>query len=95
MGRVLFATVLLAGILYGSNSDTSANDKSPANPDNSLVQNDSAASIAMDNIPSEPLQIAAVDYCYAGSLFDPTTGENVELFVLCEEDGLEQNIDLA
>lgn len=94
MGRVLFATVLLAGIFYGSNSNTSANDKSPANPDNSLVQNDSA-SIAMDNIPSEPLEIAAVDYCYAGSLFDPTTGESVELFVLCEEDGLEQNIDLA
>jgi hypothetical protein len=95
MGRVLFATVLLAGILYGSNTHTSANDKSPANPDNSLVQNDSAASIAMDNIPSEPLEIAAVDYCYAGSLLDPTTGESVELFVLCEEDGLEQNIDLA
>lgn len=90
MGRVLFPTVLLAGMLYGSNGAASTNDKPLVVPENRAVQSDAAASI-----PSEALEIAAVDYCYAGSLIDPTTGEGVDFFVLCEEDGMEQNIDLA
>lgn len=88
MGRVLFATVLLAGMLYGSNGAASTNDKPLVIPKNSSVQSDTG-------IPSELVEIAAVDYCYAGSLIDPTTGESVDFFVLCAEDGLEQNIDLA
>lgn len=88
MGRVLFATVLLAGMLYGSNGAASTNDKPLVIPINSSVQSDTG-------IPRESVEIAAVDYCYAGSLIDPTTGESVDFFVLCAEDGLEQNIDLA
>ena len=90
MGRVLFATVLLAGMLYVNNGAASTNVKPLVIQETSAVQSDAAASI-----PSEALEIAAVDYCYAGSLIDPTTGESVDFFVLCEEDGLEQNIDLA
>ena len=39
--------------------------------------------------------IAAVDYCYTGSISDPTTGEIIDLYVLCEGDGVEENLDLA
>jgi hypothetical protein len=90
MGRVLFATGLLAGMLFGSNGAASTNVKPLVVPENRAVQSAAGASI-----PSESVEIAAVDYCYAGSLIDPTTGESVDFFVLCEEDGPEQNIDLA
>lgn len=95
MGRVLFATVLMAGMLYGNNGAASTNVKPLVIPENSSVQSAAAVSIASEIISSEAREIAAVDYCYAGSLIDPTTGESVDFFVLCEEDGLEQNIDLA
>lgn len=90
MGRVLCATVLLAGMLYGTNGAASTNDKPFVISEDSFVQRSTGA-----RIPSEAVEIAAVDYCYAGSLIDPTTGEGVDFFVLCEEDGMEQNIDLA
>jgi hypothetical protein len=48
-----------------------------------------------ESIPRETIQFAAIDYCYAGSIIDPSTGEGVDLFVPCPEDGPEQNIDLA
>jgi hypothetical protein len=99
MGRALFATVLLAGIIYGRNDAASMDDRPLATRESSSVQVDTmespAASNAIEKTPREALEIAAVDYCYAGSLIDPTTGESVDLFVLCEEDGLEQNMDLA
>jgi hypothetical protein len=44
---------------------------------------------------SERLMLAGVDYCYGGSLVDPNTGEVVELYVPCPEDGFEQNMDFA
>ena len=44
---------------------------------------------------AEPVQISAIDYCYYGTIQDPVTGENVELYLLCPEDGFEQNMDLA
>jgi len=87
MKRLFFATVLLAGMLYGSNGAASTN-----NTENGSYE---SAGIASDIIRAEALEIAAVDYCFAGSLIDPTTGESVDFFVLCDEDGLEQNIDLA
>ena len=87
MKRLFFATLLLAGMLYGSNGATSTN--------NTANGSSESAGIASDIIRTEALEIAAVDYCFAGSLIDPTTGESVDLFVLCDEDGLEQNIDLA
>ena len=43
----------------------------------------------------ETLQLAGIDYCHAGSSIDPNTGENVDLYVPCPEDGFEQNIDFA
>jgi hypothetical protein len=54
-----------------------------------------AAETVNESIPCEPIRLAAIDYCYAGSIADPSTGEGVDLFVPCPEDGPEQNIDLA
>jgi hypothetical protein len=51
--------------------------------------------VNMEYIPGETVEVVAVDYCYAGSIADATTGETVDLFVLCAEDGVEQNIDVA
>jgi hypothetical protein len=44
---------------------------------------------------SEPLEIASVDYCYAGSMVDPASGEKVDLFVFCTDDAIAGNLDLA
>lgn len=44
---------------------------------------------------TEPVQLVAIDYCFSGSIEDPITGETVDLYVLCPEDGFEQNIDFA
>jgi hypothetical protein len=44
---------------------------------------------------SELLQIAGVDYCYAGSMVDPTSGETIDLFVFCGDDAIAGNLDLA
>jgi hypothetical protein len=39
--------------------------------------------------------IVSIDYCYVGSVTDPNTGETVDLYVFCQGDGIEQNLDLA
>ncbi len=78
MRQALFATALLAGMIYGSDGAASPNGH-PETFSNEAVD----------------VKIAAIDYCFAGSISDPVTGESVDLFVLCDEDGLEQNIDLA
>lgn len=99
MGQTLFATVLLAGMLFGSSAAAAVDHKPLGNAVNSPVQSgtekSAAGESAIENGPKGAVEVAAVDYCYAGSIMDPTTGESVDLFVLCEEDGLEQNIDLA
>jgi hypothetical protein len=43
----------------------------------------------------EPFELVAVDFCYKGSTVDPTTGEVVDLYVMCTGDGVEQNLDIA
>jgi hypothetical protein len=44
---------------------------------------------------SELLKTVSVDLCYAGTMVDPTTGENLDLFVLCTNDAIAGNMDLA
>ena len=55
----------------------------------------STSSDGNQSLASEAPLFAAIDYCHSGMLQDPTTGEIVELYVLCPEDGFEQNIDFA
>jgi hypothetical protein len=78
--------LVLAGSLFSAASNSSAIDKASTE-----LLNDKA----QENFGGASYDIAAVDYCYAGSAVDPATGEQVDLFVLCSEDGMEQNIDLA
>ena len=79
MRHTLFASLLFAGVLYSDAPMASERYSTRAN----------------DTFLSATVEIAAVDFCYAGSIVDPTTGESVDLFVICEEDGAEQNMDLA
>jgi hypothetical protein len=44
---------------------------------------------------SEFLKTASVDLCYAGTMVDPRSGENLDLFVLCTNDAIAGNMDLA
>ena len=49
----------------------------------------SATDDAATRTVGQPM-IAATEYCYAGSIVDPTTGEEVDLYNLCTDD-----LDLA
>ncbi|HKY09862.1 MAG TPA: hypothetical protein VJQ55_16550 [Candidatus Binatia bacterium] len=93
MRHELFATMLLAGALYAS--DGAAYMLDNPSPENMSIQTEAPAPVVSETDRNELLQLAAIDYCYAGSIVDPATGESVDLFVLCAEDGLEQNMDLA
>ena len=95
-----FLSLSLAGLLFANPAKSLANDNSePMNPESNAVEKrtqefPSDKSTRQRN-PAEPFQLAAVDYCYAGSVVDPATGEVVDLFVLCAEDGFEQHLDIA
>jgi hypothetical protein len=45
--------------------------------------------------PTAPLEFAAVDLCYRGSVVDSETGEVTELYTPCSEDAIEGNLDLV
>lgn len=88
------ASLFVAGMLLGSPNKGVADEFFSAPTDST----ESAAEGTESPHASElavPLEMVAVDYCYQGSLVDPATGESVDLFVLCAEDGVEQYIDLA
>jgi len=71
----------------------------PMNPGSSAVEQGTpefpADESAQRRNPSSSYEVVAVDYCYKGSTVDPTTGETVDLYVLCTEDPIEGNLDLA
>jgi hypothetical protein len=65
------------------------------NPASSAAQPDTwrvPTELADQSDLAEPLDTAGVDYCYKGSVIDPTTGEVVDLYALCTEDETEQDL---
>jgi hypothetical protein len=40
-------------------------------------------------------EMAGVDFCYRGSIMDPTTGEMVDLFVMCTDGEIGKDFDVA
>lgn len=42
------------------------------------------ANSPMDESQNDEQELVMVDYCYAGTTIDPTTGEAVDLYTLCE-----------
>ena len=60
-----------------------------------VLSADADVAVSMLDSENSDSQIVSVDYCYAGSITDPTTGETVDLYVFCAGDGVEQNFDLA
>ena len=95
MRRILFATILLAGMIYCSSVAASLINDEPFVTAESNSALATTGNVNMEYIPGETVEVAAVDYCYAGSIVDATTGETVDVFVLCTEDGVEHNIDVA
>ena len=90
--------LFLAGILLANPANVLAADvfSGPMNPENGTVneafQTDQRA---QQENPAEPFQVVAVDFCYRGSIIDPTTGEMVDLFVMCADDEIGHGLDIA
>jgi len=82
-------TVLLAAVLFGCSAVAPA--KESAFRDNKHVAHEFRKQTGTTN----PLNLAAVDYCYAGTVLDPATGEMIDLYVVCPGDGVKQNLDLG
>ena len=96
-----FLSLSLVGLLFANPAKGLANDNfpEPMNPESNAVEKKTQKFLTDESTrqrnPAVPFEIAAVDYCYAGSVVDPATGELVDLFVLCAEDRFEQHLDIA
>jgi hypothetical protein len=90
--------LFLAGILLANPAKVLAGDyfSGPMNPENSAVNEALVTDQwAQQENPIGPFQVVAVDYCYRGSIMDPTTGEMVDLFVMCADDEIGHGLDIA
>ena len=96
-----FLSLSLAGFLFANPTRGLASDNlpQPIIPESSTVekkiQKFPADESAQQKNPAASFELAALDYCYAGSMVDPVTGEVVDLFVLCAEDRIEQSLDIG
>jgi hypothetical protein len=96
-----FVNLSLAGILLASPAIGVAGDdiSKSINPKNysmpEQTQESKPDESAQQGNSTEPFELVAVDYCYRGSTVDPTTGEVVDLYVLCAEGEIDQNLDIA
>jgi hypothetical protein len=97
------AGAFLAGLLLGNPTDVLAGDNYPdfMNRENNAVRETSPSEMfslkqsVSQRHPAEPFEMASVDYCYRGSIIDPATGEMVDFFVMCTEDEIGHNLDIA
>jgi hypothetical protein len=90
-------SLFLAGILLGSPSKVLANDNFPSsmNPETIAAAQEFPNNESFELISADPFEMAGVDYCYRGSITDPTTGEVVDLFVMCTEGEVGYNLNIA
>ena len=88
--------VFFAGILLANPAKALAGGdfSGPMNPENNVV-NEALSTDQWAENPAEPFQVMSVDYCYRGSIMDPTTGEMVDLFVMCADDEVGHGLDIA
>jgi len=96
-----FVNLSLAGMLLASPAMGLAGDDISATikPENysmpEQTQDSATGESTQQRNSTEPFDLVAVDYCYRGSTVDPTTGEVVDLYVLCAEGEIDQNLDIA
>ena len=96
-----FVNLSLAGILLASPAMGLAGDDISAtiNLENysmpEQTQDSATGESTQQRNSTEPFELVAVDFCYKGSTVDPTTGEVLDLYVMCAGDGVEQNLDIA
>jgi hypothetical protein len=89
-----FLSLSLAGVFLGNPATGLADDNFPRPMINAEERAPTNQSTQREDT-ARSSQIAAVDYCYRGSTVDPATGEIIDLYVLCTEDSIESNLDLA
>ncbi len=90
--------LFLAGIVLANPAKVLAGGdfSGPMNPENGTVNEVFPTDQwARQLNPAEPFQIVSVDYCYRGSIVDPTTGEIVDLFVMCADGEIGHGLDIA
>jgi hypothetical protein len=94
-----FLSLSLAGVFLGNPATGLADDNFPGpmtNADSGAVEERAPTNQSTQREDTaRSSRIAAVDYCYRGSTVDPATGEIIDLYVLCTEDSIESNLDLA
>jgi hypothetical protein len=86
----------LAGVLLGSPATTFGND----DIENRSTVEERMADFSRNEADqsknrAEPLELSEVDHCYLGSQTDPTTGEIFDMYGLCSQDVVADNLDLA
>jgi hypothetical protein len=87
--------LLVAALLFGSSTVALAKSTLPIPMGRDGVQDRKVVPRETAKQNGATYILAAVDFCYVGSEVDPTTGETVDLYVPCPEDGFEQNIDIG
>jgi hypothetical protein len=85
--QVYFVNLFLAGLLLGGPLKTLANEGKT--PESATDESNQEADF------DESFDVVAVDYCYMGSTVNPTTGEIVDLYRLCADGPVEENMDLG
>lgn len=106
---IYLASLFLVGLLLGNPNQAVADDPflRPMNPANNMTEENigefpSAGSTQQrsltepsEMVPADSFEVVAVDYCYRGSIFDPATGEMVDIFVMCSEGEIGRDLDVA
>jgi hypothetical protein len=95
-----FVNLSLAGILLASPAMGLAGEdiSAPINqnyPMPELTRESTTDESTQQRNFTAPFELVAIDYCYRGSSVDPTTGEVVDLYVLCAEGEMDQNLDIG
>ena len=106
---VYLANLALVGVLLGNPIQALADDpamrpmsldsiaiheKIPGFPSEGSTRQGSQAEPS-EMARSDSFEVASVDYCYRGTITDPATGETVELYVMCTEGEIGENLDIA
>jgi hypothetical protein len=92
-----FVGLAMAGMFLWNPAKGLTSDTFPTSlkADNKVAEKTVTEFDAQQGNPNEYLQVVAVDYCYAGSTVDPTTGEVMDFYTLCSNDAIGGNFDIG
>jgi len=96
LSRVNVKTIIASATLFLGNFTMASCDIFPVPwASDSIVTAENSRSFGEQRGAPGNLYFAAIDFCHVGSVTDPATGETVDLYASCQEDGFEQNLNIA